>query len=279
MKRVSWIAWILVLVLALSGTAMAQVEQGVYRPFLADVDGDTAITAGDALKVLQHVVKLITLNETELAVSDVEEDEEITALDALRILQIVVRLHDPLDVMQISDGWVDDFDAPPTPEEVVSYDSLEQLIEAAGEASSPMSSDLLRIPSTTEGMSVSSVWSRGRNYGYTVSKGEESFSFAFDAEKPVAERAIRAFLLEEQKSITAMPRLCWVDWAEKGSALMAARKQGTVAAVAFETMTLTVSTDRPVAFSASLFADAEAAQAATDTVFGWAEWFEFAPAQ
>ena len=49
--------------------------------------------------------------------------------------------------------------------------------------------------------------------------------------------------------------------------------------VVFETMTLTVSTDRPVVFSASLFTDAEAAQAATDTVFGWAEWFEFVPAQ
>lgn len=64
-----------------------------------DADGDGQVTANDALLVLNHVVKLETLEGTSLKAADVNTDESITADDALHILQYVVQLIESLPVV------------------------------------------------------------------------------------------------------------------------------------------------------------------------------------
>ncbi len=52
-----------------------------------DVDGDSLLTPGDALIVLQSSVGKITLTEEQISVADVDGDNSITSMDALYILQ------------------------------------------------------------------------------------------------------------------------------------------------------------------------------------------------
>lgn len=59
-----------------------------------DLDGNEGITASDALLVLQHSVKLITLNSNQQVAADVSADGSINASDALLILQHSVKLID-----------------------------------------------------------------------------------------------------------------------------------------------------------------------------------------
>lgn len=57
-----------------------------------DVDGKEGITAGDALVVLQHSVRLITMDDALQVAGDVNADGKIDAADALLILQYSVHL-------------------------------------------------------------------------------------------------------------------------------------------------------------------------------------------
>ena len=57
-----------------------------------EVDGKEGIDASDALKVLQHTVQLITLDENQRMAADVNADDNINATDALYILQYTVDL-------------------------------------------------------------------------------------------------------------------------------------------------------------------------------------------
>lgn len=57
-----------------------------------DVNGINGVEAADALLVLQEVVRLVDLNETQKLAADVDGNGEIAAKDALLILQKVVQL-------------------------------------------------------------------------------------------------------------------------------------------------------------------------------------------
>ena len=61
---------------------------------LGDVDEDGDRDAADALKVLQHAVKLVTLEGNPLKAADTTKDTVISAADALKILQFAVKLID-----------------------------------------------------------------------------------------------------------------------------------------------------------------------------------------
>jgi hypothetical protein len=62
-----------------------------------DVDGDGKVTAFDATLVLQHVVKMITLEGRALKAADTDHDGSITTFDATLILQYVVGMISSLD--------------------------------------------------------------------------------------------------------------------------------------------------------------------------------------
>ena len=57
-----------------------------------DIDGNGSIDASDALKALQHSVKLITLTGDDFTVADVDGNNTVDASDALYILQHSVKL-------------------------------------------------------------------------------------------------------------------------------------------------------------------------------------------
>ncbi len=65
---------------------------GTNPPSLSkgDIDGNGAINSGDALLVLQHSVKLITLNSSQQKAADMNNDSKINSSDALAILMIAV---------------------------------------------------------------------------------------------------------------------------------------------------------------------------------------------
>jgi hypothetical protein len=68
--------------------------QGVYVKVMlpGDVDGDSIVTAVDAMRILQHVLGIITLTGDELIAADVDGDGTITATDAVRASQISIGL-------------------------------------------------------------------------------------------------------------------------------------------------------------------------------------------
>ena len=57
---------------------------------LSDIDGDTYINSFDALLVLQHTVKMITLTEEQKEFADANGDNIINSIDALWILEYAV---------------------------------------------------------------------------------------------------------------------------------------------------------------------------------------------
>jgi len=63
-----------------------------YAPYkLGDTNSDDKIQAVDALRVLRHVAKQITLTPSQALAADVNGDTKIQAVDALRILRYVAK--------------------------------------------------------------------------------------------------------------------------------------------------------------------------------------------
>ena len=72
-------------------TKVASFQYGTKPPYtLGDVDGINGINSTDAMVVLQYVVGLRTLNETQLLAADVDGKNEVNSTDAMVILQYVV---------------------------------------------------------------------------------------------------------------------------------------------------------------------------------------------
>lgn len=78
----------------------AKLDQALLdsRGDYGDVNSDGSINASDALLVLQHSVKLTTLDATQQILADVTDDGNINASDALAILQHSVGLIDSFEV-------------------------------------------------------------------------------------------------------------------------------------------------------------------------------------
>ena len=71
--------------------APSGLKQFELKPVLkGDVNGDEKVTAEDALLVLQHVAKKITLTANQIEVGDMNGDGKITEHDASLILQTIV---------------------------------------------------------------------------------------------------------------------------------------------------------------------------------------------
>jgi len=84
-----------------------------------DVDGDGEITALDASKILQHIVGLISLSDSQLEAADVTGNGSVTALDAALVLQHTV-------------GLITQFPVEKTPTAPILNDKAErQLLKAA----------------------------------------------------------------------------------------------------------------------------------------------------
>ncbi len=69
--------------------------------FYGDIDGNGSVDAGDALKALQHAVKLITLEGTDATAADVDGNGSIDAADALLVLQHTVKVIDTFPVEKL----------------------------------------------------------------------------------------------------------------------------------------------------------------------------------
>ena len=72
-----------------------------------DLDGNESIDATDALRALQHSVRLITLESTQALAADVNADESIDAADALLILQHSVDLIDKFPADRVDNTCID----------------------------------------------------------------------------------------------------------------------------------------------------------------------------
>lgn len=74
-------------------TKVASFQYGTKPPYtLGDVDGINGIDSTDALMILQHVVKIHTLSETQLLAADVDGKNGVDSTDALMILQYIVQI-------------------------------------------------------------------------------------------------------------------------------------------------------------------------------------------
>lgn len=63
---------------------------------MGDINGDGKITLKDATLLLQHVNKVATLENSQLAAADINGDGEITLKDATLLLQYVNKIIDVL---------------------------------------------------------------------------------------------------------------------------------------------------------------------------------------
>lgn len=80
---------------------MSLAAEGESTIVYGDVDGNSSVSADDALITLKEVVKLTTLDEQQFIRADVDGDENITATDALIILKYVVKLIDKFPVEDV----------------------------------------------------------------------------------------------------------------------------------------------------------------------------------
>ncbi len=103
--------WLCVLLAVLLMLGSVPVLADTPAPVLGDVDGSGIIDAGDALVVLQHSVRLISLDEVQGKAADVTGDGLIDAEDALYILQVSVQLRDSFPASGENNSL-----QPPTPE-------------------------------------------------------------------------------------------------------------------------------------------------------------------
>lgn len=92
-KRKGLMAVLLAVALAVCPTVVGTADEVAPAAFVfGNLNEDQKVDASDALMVLQHSVKLLTLPEESLALADVNADGEINASDALMILQKSVGL-------------------------------------------------------------------------------------------------------------------------------------------------------------------------------------------
>ena len=85
---------------------------------IGDINNDAEISAADALLILQHSVKLITLHEDQCRIADVDGNDKVDPTDALYILQYVVELIErfPADEMDPDPDPDPDPDSDPDPD-------------------------------------------------------------------------------------------------------------------------------------------------------------------
>ena len=70
--------------------AIGSSAKGIY--FYGDVDGDSSISANDALQVLRHSTQIQTLSERGQAIADVDLSGDINSSDALDILRYSTKI-------------------------------------------------------------------------------------------------------------------------------------------------------------------------------------------
>lgn len=62
----------------------------IHAQQMGDVNGDKLVNSTDALVILQHSVKIITLTGAQLKIADMNNDSAVNSVDALQILKICV---------------------------------------------------------------------------------------------------------------------------------------------------------------------------------------------
>jgi len=75
--------------------------EGDLTPMIGDVTLDGSVDGIDALAIMQHVVRIITLSESQLAVGDTTNDGGVNGIDALHIMQFVVDRNQTQGILQI----------------------------------------------------------------------------------------------------------------------------------------------------------------------------------
>lgn len=132
---ISFIAKLMAVVLVFSAAPVYTnaAEELVY----GDVNGDTYISADDALEVLKFSAKLIEFSETEFVLADVNDSGDVTARDALLILQYAAGL---IKEFPVNSGEVTDKPADPTatPETPVTPTETADVTEAPAFESFPI---------------------------------------------------------------------------------------------------------------------------------------------
>ena len=79
-----------------AGASFFKIVVQEYNGKIGDVNGDTAITAADAMAIARYVAKLT--NEINDRIADVNGDGVVTASDATMILRYVAKLIDSFPV-------------------------------------------------------------------------------------------------------------------------------------------------------------------------------------
>lgn len=64
--------------------------EGPLTPKIGDVTLTGEVDGIDALAIMQYVVKILTLSESQLAVGDTTNDGDVNGIDALHVMQFVV---------------------------------------------------------------------------------------------------------------------------------------------------------------------------------------------
>ena len=268
----------LMLILVFSFPVSADTKDVTFRPFEGDINLDTILNAADALMILQHSVGLLSLDTQQEAVADMDGNEAINASDALLVLQTSVGIYNPLRVVTVTEKTSSDssglrpafpLQPKPDPVERIEYDSIEALIEAV--LNGAVLIDRLWIPSSTAGdVAVTSVWSQGDDYGYTVTRDDRSFAFALDPTGKSPQQAINS-LFSFQDTMGGLPILFWADWEETNA--LVTLDLGPTAAFSVGQVSVMVEGDQAID-SVFLFSDAGQKEG-QQALFAWLDWFEF----
>ena len=98
-RTLAWGVSVCLLVTLMGAAVPATYAGGGF--LLGDVNGDGKADSGDARLILQHEVKLITLDATQQLAAEVSGDGKIDSSDARLILQFEVKLidHFPIEDM------------------------------------------------------------------------------------------------------------------------------------------------------------------------------------
>jgi len=61
-------------------------------PLLGDVNWSDSVTVADARLLMQHVARIVTLDDDQIAVADINNSESLTVDDARKMMQYVARM-------------------------------------------------------------------------------------------------------------------------------------------------------------------------------------------